>query len=401
MAAILQETQRRLDPFAGTCRGMELEAALAEFGIQKPDPLPFYVFVELEREWGEQLYTQPSYDLDRAQLLIADSRKLYRRFAPGTFDAIFSSPTYGTRMADHHDAQDRDPETGELTSRHTYTHTLGRKLSAGNSGAMQWGDAYRGLHEVVWDLCEWLLEPGGLFVLNVSDHVRGGETVPVTAWHLETLLGLGLKLVAHAIAVRTPRLRHGANHEKRCPAESVALFWKPTSPGALPPRELLDRVETVRRLRIAEELEDTAVRYAREDALPEFRAYEAQRERAREALAVAHKAGFLPADHDWCEQYRDNRSAWRKLQPPKRMMLARPSSDAQEILECVNSAIGTSELERFEGDPNTADQALHDLIQPWLEPGLALADFVAPGGDEQTAAMLEEAQQLREVDPLG
>jgi hypothetical protein len=51
---------------------------------------------------------------------------------------------------------------------------LGRPLTPGNSGALQWGEEYRALHVAVWTECRRVLKPGGIFVLNVKDHIRGG-----------------------------------------------------------------------------------------------------------------------------------------------------------------------------------------------------------------------------------
>ena len=78
-----------------------------------------------------------------------------------------TSPTYGDRLADHHDARD-----GSV--RHSYKHDLGRDLHPDNSGAMQWGPAYRDFHTAAWVEVRRVLRPGGRFVLNVKDHVRGG-----------------------------------------------------------------------------------------------------------------------------------------------------------------------------------------------------------------------------------
>ncbi len=36
-----------------------------------------------------------------------------------------------------------------------------------------------------------MLTRNGLFVLNVSNHIRNGEEVPVVEWHLETFLRQG------------------------------------------------------------------------------------------------------------------------------------------------------------------------------------------------------------------
>ena len=80
---------------------------------------------EIEPEWADQA---------RAAGCITttgDSRHMH--YPDAMFDAICTCPTYGNRMADHHEARDGSP-------RHTYRHVLGRPLTPGNSGAMQWGD---------------------------------------------------------------------------------------------------------------------------------------------------------------------------------------------------------------------------------------------------------------------
>ena len=85
-------------------------------------------------------------------------------FRDESFDAVVTSPTYGNRFADKHNAKD-----GSI--RRSYTHDLGRTLHAENSGSMQWGQAYRDLHVKAWAECFRVVRPGGLFVLNISDHV--------------------------------------------------------------------------------------------------------------------------------------------------------------------------------------------------------------------------------------
>ena len=48
---------------------------------------------------------------------------------------------------------------------------------------MQWGDAYRSFHVKAWREAWRVLRPGGRFVLNIKDHIRNGERMPVTDWH--------------------------------------------------------------------------------------------------------------------------------------------------------------------------------------------------------------------------
>jgi DNA modification methylase len=152
------------------------------------------------------------------------------------FDAICTSPTYGNRMADHHEARDGSP-------RHTDRHTLGRPLTPGNSGAMRWGagstgEEYRALHVAVWTECRRVLKPGGIFVLNVKDHIRKGVLQPVTNWHAVTLLMLGF-VCTRRVHVPCLGQRHGANGHLRVDYESVLLFRVPPSclqtDGIVPP----------------------------------------------------------------------------------------------------------------------------------------------------------------------
>lgn len=119
-------------------------------------------------------------------------------------------------MADHHDARDGSRRT-------TYRHLLGRPLSAGNAGAMQWGEPYRELHRRAWGEVRRVLVPDGLFILNAKDHVRGGAPVPVVGWHLETLAGLGFEEVERH-EVPTPGNRYGANRSARVAHEVVAVL---------------------------------------------------------------------------------------------------------------------------------------------------------------------------------
>jgi hypothetical protein len=83
-----------------------------------------------------------------------------------------------------------------------------------------------GSHErPVWAEAIRVLRAGGWFVLNISDHIRGGQQQRVSDWHRNCLEGLGLVLVDE-IPIPTPRLRYGANHNARVEAESVMAFQK-------------------------------------------------------------------------------------------------------------------------------------------------------------------------------
>ena len=100
---------------------------------------------------------------------------------------------------------------------------LGRPLTPGNSGALQWGEEYRALHVAVWTECRRVLKPGGIFVLNVKDHIRGGVLQEVTKWHSVALLMLGFVCTCR-VHVPCPGQRHGANGHLRVEYESVLQF---------------------------------------------------------------------------------------------------------------------------------------------------------------------------------
>lgn len=183
---------RVLDPFAGTGR-----IHLLENGT---------VGVELEPEWARL----------HPDTLVGNALDL--PFGDTSFDAIVTSPTYGNRFADKHDAKD-----GSL--RRSYTHDLGRKLTESNSGGMQWGKDYRHFHAQAWEGAWRVLRSGGRFVLNVKDHDRQFTRQHVAAWHVTTLLGLGFEL-AWFDQLEGGGLRQGENHEDRYP-EQIFVLDKP------------------------------------------------------------------------------------------------------------------------------------------------------------------------------
>lgn len=194
---LLPKTGLILDPFAGTGRVHELRAEDRHT-----------IGVELEPEWAAM---HPDTFVGNALALPWDGE---------TFDAIVTSPTYGNRMADHHEAKD-------ASRRMTYRHTLGRPLSSYNSGAMQWGDAYRDFHYDAWGEAIRVLKPGGLFVLNIADHVRRGEVQRVSLWHWR-LFRYSADFETVAVRkVRTPGMRFGQNGSARVGHEWVVAMRKP------------------------------------------------------------------------------------------------------------------------------------------------------------------------------
>lgn len=141
------------------------------------------------------------------------------------FWAVVTSPCYGNRLADSYDADDAH-------ERRSYHHDLGRKPSKGSAATMQWRGADEGdyctLHDAAWCEAVRVLRPGGRLILNIKDHVRGGQIQDVSAWHADVLCRrLGLLLAAWR-AVPTPGLRSGENGDARVPVEYVIAFDKET-----------------------------------------------------------------------------------------------------------------------------------------------------------------------------
>lgn len=144
-------------------------------------------------------------------------------FDDESFDAVVTSPTYGNRLADSYDADD-------AAERRSYHHDLGRKPSKGSTATMQWRgadeDDYCTVHDAAWCEAVRVLKPGGRLILNIKDHIRGGQIQDVSAWHADVLCRrLGLMLAAWR-AVPTPGLRSGENADARVPVEYVIAFDK-------------------------------------------------------------------------------------------------------------------------------------------------------------------------------
>lgn len=186
---------RVLDPFAGTGRIFDLQEYLPGTGLYG---------VEIEPEWARQ----------RERGLVGSALSL--PFPDNWFDAVCTSPCFGNRMADHHEARD-------TSQRNTYRHALGRPLHPENAGGMQWGPAYWAFHAKAWRECKRVLMPGALFVLDIKNHIRGGTVQDVTVWHANLLTLLGFELLEER-RVLCPGNRQGANGQVRIGYESIMLF---------------------------------------------------------------------------------------------------------------------------------------------------------------------------------
>lgn len=202
LARMAEGCQRILDPMAGTGKIF----SLVRYGFAGEIHAN-----ELEQEWAQQ------HPLTR----VGDASSL--PFPDGFFDGIVTSPAYGNRCADRFVPGEGWEEARK--SRNTYTHALGRPLTSGSTGALQWGPAYREAHIAIWREADRLLAPNGRIILNCSDHIRAGKVVPVTQWHIDTICALGYT-VTQREQVQTPRNGFGQNGKARVAYEEVIRMDK-------------------------------------------------------------------------------------------------------------------------------------------------------------------------------
>jgi hypothetical protein len=215
---------RRLVP-----RGVVLDVFGGTGRIGRLGPGWTAISSELELEWAMQGYRNRC-----ALCVVADARCL--PFSVGSIPAIATSPAYGNRMADTYVPPEESRRSDQ--TRRTYRISLGRNLSSGSAGGMQWGRAYRELHAAVWSECFRVLWPGGTLVVNCKDHFRsvknggqrGQRRQNVCAWHWETLAGLGFERMASVdVPVRGDRntVRYRSRGKETIDHEEVVAWRKP------------------------------------------------------------------------------------------------------------------------------------------------------------------------------
>ncbi len=137
-------------------------------------------------------------------------------------DCWCTSPCYGNRYSDHHEARDG-------STRHSYRHDLGRMPTVGSAAVLPWGPDYWEFHAMAYRLMLDCARPGAPLILNVSDFVKGQTVVPAATWHMGAALGAGWLPDRHTRTVRVPtkRMGYGQNYDARVPYEMVYQFRAP------------------------------------------------------------------------------------------------------------------------------------------------------------------------------
>lgn len=213
----LDEPLSILDPFGGVGGIHSLAPESVAWETYAIELEPEWASVSAEYGWtwcGDFMDFEPN----TSPFIREDSAGQYMH-RQKTFDVIATSPAYGNRMADHHNAQDD-------SRRLTYRHRLGRDLTENNSGGMQWGDEYRAFHHYAWRKVARMLPLNGLFLLNVKDHVRRGKMQQVPQWHRDKVQHFGFVL-EQDIHVPVRGMGFGANQQTlKVDYEHVYVFRK-------------------------------------------------------------------------------------------------------------------------------------------------------------------------------
>lgn len=162
------------------------------------------------------------------------------------FHVWATSPCYGNRLRDHHEARDTckncdgrgGHENGDgarpcavckgsgRSVRRSYAHDYGEPFThANDAGVLRFGTAaYDRLHLRAYQQAHRCVVDGGGALLNVSAFVERKEMVDTVPWHRDAMRSVGWRYV-RTVPVVTKRMTFGANRE-RAPHEVVLVFRK-------------------------------------------------------------------------------------------------------------------------------------------------------------------------------
>jgi hypothetical protein len=80
------------------------------------------------------------------------------------------------------------------------------------------------IHEIA-EMADVPVPKHGLLVVNIKDHIRGGEVQKVTDWHAGCIESVGFQQVRR-LEVECPGNKNGANAHLRVPYETVLVYTK-------------------------------------------------------------------------------------------------------------------------------------------------------------------------------
>lgn len=197
-AEMLSGRKNVLDPFGGTGKIFLVNDYLPDIKVYS---------VEIEPEWAA---------MDN-RMIVGNALSL--PFLNSSIDSVCTSPSYGNKMAGK---ISKDIGKGKW-KRIKYADYLGRNLSEDNSANFVWGKKYREFHVSAWKECHRVLTDGGIFVLNIKNHISKGMEQFVTEWHIETLESLGFSS-SEWKKIPVPSMKFGKYRESRVEYESIIKF---------------------------------------------------------------------------------------------------------------------------------------------------------------------------------
>ena len=200
-------SKRILDPMAGTFERLR-ELERYENGWHQTHG------IELENEWVIG-YPHP-------RLRQGDARDL--PFDNEYFDCVVVSPSYGNRDSD------KTGDWWDNDDRLTYAAALRRNVSANSLCQPFDNPVYKSGHTHAWAESTRVLKTGGMFFINLKNHIKAGRIIPVSQWHREILRDILKYVEIDDAAIPTPGRFSGANSGTRAEfAEKLYVFRKSES----------------------------------------------------------------------------------------------------------------------------------------------------------------------------